>query len=89
MVEESNRYAHQKLGDLFKSSIMQAEMKAILGIIITMGIVMLPNYTCIHVTKLYMQLYIYIYIKPGSIRPTTCHLPTQSWGVTQNVLNPP
>ena len=39
MVEESNRYAHQKLGDLFKSSIMQAEMKAILGIIIIMGIV--------------------------------------------------
>lgn len=44
MVEESNRYAHQKLGDLFKSSIMQAEMKAILEIIIIMGIVMLPNY---------------------------------------------
>lgn len=44
MVEESNRYAHQKLGDLFESSIMQAEMKAILGIIIIMGIVMLPNY---------------------------------------------
>ena len=44
LVEESNRYAHQKLGDLFKSSIMQAEMKAILGIIIIMGIVMLPNY---------------------------------------------
>ena len=43
-------------------------------------------YICVCV---YINIYIYIYIKPGSVRPTTCHLSTQSWGVTQNVLNPP
>lgn len=46
IVEESNRYAHQQLGDRFESfrAITRAEMKAFIGIIIIMGIVKLPQY---------------------------------------------
>ena len=46
LVEESNRYAHQQLGDRFESfrAITRVEMKAFLGIIVIMGIVKLPNY---------------------------------------------
>ena len=46
MVEESNRYAHQKLGDRFENfrAVTRAELKAFIGITIIMGIVKLPNY---------------------------------------------
>lgn len=46
MVEESNHYVHQKLGDQFESfcAITQVEMKALIEIIISMGIVKLPAY---------------------------------------------
>lgn len=41
MVEESNHYPHQKLSDQFESfcAITQVEMRALIGIIISMGIV--------------------------------------------------
>lgn len=46
MVEESNRYARQKLGDRFANFrvITRAELKAFIGINIIMGMVKLPNY---------------------------------------------
>lgn len=46
MVKESNHYAHKKLGDQFESlcAITQVEMRALIGIIISMGIVKLPAY---------------------------------------------
>lgn len=46
IVEESNRYARQKLGDRFQNFhvITRAELKAFIGINIIMGIVRLPNY---------------------------------------------
>ena len=46
MVEESNHYSHQKLRDQFESfcAITQVEMRALIGIIISMGIVKLPAY---------------------------------------------
>ena len=46
MVAESNRYAHQQLGDRFANFrvITRAELKAFTGINIIMGIVRLPNY---------------------------------------------
>ena len=46
VVEESNRYAQQKLGDRFASfhQITRAELKAFIGINLIMGINRLPNY---------------------------------------------
>ena len=46
VVEESNRYSEQKLGDRFANfhQITQAELKAFIGINLIMGINRLPNY---------------------------------------------
>ena len=46
IVEESNRYAQQKLGDRFANfhRITRVELKAFIGINIIMGIMRLPNY---------------------------------------------
>ena len=46
VVEESNRYAQQKLGDRFANfhQITRAELKAFIGINLIMGINRLPNY---------------------------------------------
>lgn len=46
IVEESNRYAQQKLGDRFANfhRITRVELKAFIGINVIMGIMRLPNY---------------------------------------------